>query len=82
MSAGRPRLSCSRHSSSSSSRVRASSRSKSHFASKRISDMNVEDPVLRQRYSFQRGTDGDGGAVLHVETWVDALATGGSPARP
>ena len=33
--------------------------------------MIVEDPALRQRYSFQRGTDDDGGEVLHVETWVD-----------
>jgi quercetin dioxygenase-like cupin family protein len=33
--------------------------------------MIVEDPALRQRYSFQRSTDDDGGDVLHVETWVD-----------
>ena len=33
--------------------------------------MIVEDPVLRQRYSFERGTDADGGEVLHVEMWVD-----------
>jgi quercetin dioxygenase-like cupin family protein len=33
--------------------------------------MIVEDPALRQRYSFQRSTDDDGGEVLHVETWVD-----------
>lgn len=31
----------------------------------------VEDPVLRQRFSFRRTTDEDGGEVLHVETWVD-----------
>jgi quercetin dioxygenase-like cupin family protein len=31
----------------------------------------VEDPVLRQRYSFRRTTDEDGGEVLHIETWVD-----------
>jgi len=31
----------------------------------------IEDPVLRQRYSFTRSTDGDGGEVLHVEMWVD-----------
>ncbi len=31
----------------------------------------VEDPVLRQRFSFSRTTDPDGGEVLHVETWVD-----------
>jgi quercetin dioxygenase-like cupin family protein len=31
----------------------------------------VEDPVLRQRLCFSRGTDPDGGEVLHVETWVD-----------
>jgi quercetin dioxygenase-like cupin family protein len=31
----------------------------------------VEDPVLRQRLSFSRTTDEDGGEVLHVETWVD-----------
>jgi len=30
----------------------------------------VEDPVLRQRFSFTRTTDG-GGEVLDVETWVD-----------
>ena len=34
-------------------------------------DMIIEDPALRQRYSFQRSTDADGGEVLHVETWVD-----------
>jgi quercetin dioxygenase-like cupin family protein len=33
--------------------------------------MIVEDPVLRQRYRFDRSTDPDGGEVLHVETWVD-----------
>jgi quercetin dioxygenase-like cupin family protein len=33
--------------------------------------MTVEDPVLRQRYSFEVGTDDDGGEVLHVETWVE-----------
>ena len=27
--------------------------------------------MLRQRYSFTRSTDGDGGEVLHVETWID-----------
>jgi quercetin dioxygenase-like cupin family protein len=31
----------------------------------------VEDPVLRQRFSFRRTTDEDGGEVLHVEIWVD-----------
>ena len=31
----------------------------------------VEDPVLRQRFSFRRTTDADGGEVLHVEAWVD-----------
>ncbi|MEK6278531.1 MAG: cupin domain-containing protein [Actinomycetota bacterium] len=31
----------------------------------------VEDPVLRQRYSFRRTTDEDGSEVLRVETWVD-----------
>jgi quercetin dioxygenase-like cupin family protein len=31
----------------------------------------VEDPVLRQRFSFRRTTDEDGGEVLHIETWVD-----------
>jgi quercetin dioxygenase-like cupin family protein len=30
----------------------------------------VEDPVLRQRYSFTRTTD-EQGEVLHIETWVD-----------
>jgi quercetin dioxygenase-like cupin family protein len=28
-------------------------------------------PVLRQRLSFRRTSDDDGGEVLHVETWVD-----------
>ena len=31
----------------------------------------VEDPVLRQRFSFRRTTDEDGSEVLHVEAWVD-----------
>jgi len=31
----------------------------------------VEDPVLRQRFSFRRTTDEGGGEVLHVELWVD-----------
>jgi len=31
----------------------------------------IEDPVLRQRYSFTVTTDEDGGEVLHVDTWVD-----------
>ena len=31
----------------------------------------VEDPVLRQRFSFRRTTDEDGGEVLHIDTWVD-----------
>src|ERR1051326_8384681 len=31
----------------------------------------IEDPVLRQRFSFTRTTDADGNEVLHVETWVD-----------
>jgi quercetin dioxygenase-like cupin family protein len=31
----------------------------------------IEDPALRQRYSFSRSTDPDGGEVLHVEIWVD-----------
>ncbi|MBA2342840.1 MAG: cupin domain-containing protein [Thermoleophilaceae bacterium] len=30
-----------------------------------------EDPVLRQRYSFERSTDSDGDEVLHVDIWVD-----------
>jgi quercetin dioxygenase-like cupin family protein len=33
--------------------------------------MIVEDPALRQRYSFSRSTDDDGDEVLHVEMWVD-----------
>src|SRR5688572_16776168 len=33
--------------------------------------MIVEDPVLRQRYSFEVGTDDEGGDVLHVEMWID-----------
>jgi quercetin dioxygenase-like cupin family protein len=35
----------------------------------------IEDPVLRQRYRFERDTDPDGGEVLRVETRVDP--TGG-----
>src|SRR5918998_5680849 len=31
----------------------------------------VEDPALRQRYRFRHGTDPDGGAILHLEAWVD-----------
>jgi quercetin dioxygenase-like cupin family protein len=31
----------------------------------------IEDPVLRQRYSFDTTTDDDGAEVLHVDTWVD-----------
>ena len=31
----------------------------------------VEDPALKQRYRFSHSVDPDGGAVLHVESWVD-----------
>jgi quercetin dioxygenase-like cupin family protein len=31
----------------------------------------VEDPALKQRLSFERTVDEDGGAVLNVEVWVD-----------
>ena len=31
----------------------------------------VEDPALKQRHRFTRGTDPDGGEVLHVETWIE-----------
>jgi quercetin dioxygenase-like cupin family protein len=31
----------------------------------------VEDPILRQRYSFRRATDADGTEVLHLDVWVD-----------
>jgi quercetin dioxygenase-like cupin family protein len=31
----------------------------------------IEDPALRQRYSFERTTDPDGREVLHVDTWID-----------
>jgi quercetin dioxygenase-like cupin family protein len=31
----------------------------------------VVDPVLRQRLSFRRAVDEDGGEVLHIEVWVD-----------
>lgn len=31
----------------------------------------IRDPVLRQRLRFTRTTEGDGGEVLHVETWVE-----------
>ena len=39
----------------------------------------IHDPVLRQRLSFQRTVDEDGGEVLHVEVWVDP--GGGVPAH-
>ena len=31
----------------------------------------IDDPVLRQRFSFRRTRDDDGGEILDVETWVD-----------
>ena len=31
----------------------------------------VVDPILRQRYSFERATEEDGGEVLRVDMWVD-----------
>lgn len=31
----------------------------------------IDDPVLRQRYSFRVSTDDHGAEVLHVETWID-----------
>lgn len=31
----------------------------------------IEDPVLRQRFSFRTTVDDDGGEVLHVDAWVD-----------
>jgi quercetin dioxygenase-like cupin family protein len=31
----------------------------------------IEDPVLRQRFSFERVTGEDGGEVLQVDVWVD-----------
>jgi quercetin dioxygenase-like cupin family protein len=31
----------------------------------------VEDPVLKQRFSFRRMPEDDGGEVLYVEAWVD-----------
>jgi len=31
----------------------------------------IEDPVLRQRFSFSRDRAEDGSEVLHVEMWVD-----------
>jgi quercetin dioxygenase-like cupin family protein len=31
----------------------------------------IEDPILKQRLSFQRTVDPDGGEVLQVDTWVD-----------
>lgn len=37
----------------------------------------VEDPALRQRLSFSRTVDEDGGEVLHVEMWVEP--SGGVP---
>jgi quercetin dioxygenase-like cupin family protein len=39
----------------------------------------IQDPVLRQRLSFQRTVDEDGGEVLHVEVWVEP--GGGVPAH-
>jgi quercetin dioxygenase-like cupin family protein len=37
----------------------------------KVPERVVEDPVLRQRFSFQRTTDADGGDVLRIEAWVD-----------
>ena len=31
----------------------------------------IDDPVLRQRCSFTRGTDESGAEVLHVEIWIE-----------
>ena len=31
----------------------------------------ISDPVLRQCYRFERGTDPGGGEFLSIETWVD-----------
>jgi quercetin dioxygenase-like cupin family protein len=31
----------------------------------------IEDPALRQRFSFRTTVDDDGGEVLHVDAWVD-----------
>lgn len=31
----------------------------------------IEDPVLRQRFSFRRDTDAAGEELLHVDCWVD-----------
>jgi quercetin dioxygenase-like cupin family protein len=31
----------------------------------------IDDPALKQRFSFSRSRDEDGDEVLHVEVWVD-----------
>jgi hypothetical protein len=36
-----------------------------------VDERVIEDPALRQRFSFRTTVDDDGGEVLHVETWVD-----------
>jgi quercetin dioxygenase-like cupin family protein len=36
-----------------------------------VDERVIEDPVLRQRFSFRRTVDDDGGEVLDVEVWVD-----------
>jgi quercetin dioxygenase-like cupin family protein len=35
-----------------------------------VTEREIHDPVLRQRYSFSTSTD-DRGEVLHVDTWVE-----------
>jgi quercetin dioxygenase-like cupin family protein len=36
-----------------------------------VDERVIEDPVLRQRFSFRQTVDDDGGEVLDVEVWVD-----------
>jgi quercetin dioxygenase-like cupin family protein len=36
-----------------------------------VDERVIEDPVLRQRFSFRMTVGDDGGEVLHVDVWVD-----------
>jgi quercetin dioxygenase-like cupin family protein len=36
-----------------------------------VDERVIEDPVLRQRFSFRQTVDDDGGEVLDVEVWVE-----------
>jgi quercetin dioxygenase-like cupin family protein len=36
-----------------------------------MAERGIEDPILRQRYSFRRSVDEHGSEVLHLDTWID-----------